>query len=62
MTFDHPSYQLVLYDATTGKEMGRATVLDTLSLNAGDEIGGYRIIRIRPESSREVVHADVVKV
>jgi hypothetical protein len=62
MTFDYPSYQLVLYDATTGKEVGRATVLETHGLNAGDEIGGYRILRVRPESSREVVHVDVEKI
>jgi hypothetical protein len=62
MTFDHRSYQLVLYDATTGKEVGRATVLDTHSLNVGDEIGGYRIIRMRPESTREVSQVDVVAV
>jgi len=29
MTFEHRTYQLVLYDATTGKEIRRATVLDT---------------------------------
>ena len=62
MTFDHPSYQLILYDATTGKEVGRATVLNTHSLNVGDEIGGYRIIRMRPESTREVSQVDVVAV
>jgi hypothetical protein len=62
MTFDHPSYQLVLYDAATGKEVGRATVLHTHSLNVGDEIGGYRIIRMRPESTREVSQVDVVAI
>jgi hypothetical protein len=62
MTFDHPSYQLVLYDAITGNEIGRATVLDSLSLNVGDEIGGYRIIRVRSESTREVGQVDVVKI
>ena len=62
MTFDHRSYQVVLYDATTGKEVGRATVLDTHSLNVGDEIGGYPIIRMRPESTREVSQVDVVAV
>ena len=61
MTFDHPSYQLALYDAATGKEVGRATVLVTHSLNVGDEIGGYRILRVRPESTREVLHVDVAK-
>jgi hypothetical protein len=62
VTFDHRSYQVVLYDATTGREVGRATVLDTHSLNVGDEIGGYRIIRMRPESTREVSQVDVVAV
>ena len=62
MTLDHPTYLLVLYDATTGKEIGRATVLITHSLNVGDEIGGYRIIRMRPESTREVGQVDVVAV
>ena len=62
MTFDDRSYQLVLHDATTGKEVGKAKVLDTHSLNVGDEIGGYRIVRVRPESTREVGHVDVVKV
>lgn len=62
MTLDHPSYQLVLYDATTGKEIGTATVLDTHSLNLGNEIGGYRIVCVRPESTREVRRVDVVKI
>lgn len=62
MTFDHPSYQLVLYDATTSKELRRATVLDTHRLNVGDDVGGYRIIRVRPESTREVGHVDVVQI
>jgi hypothetical protein len=62
MTFDHPSYQLVLHDSTTGKEIRRATVLDAHQLNVGDEIGGYRIIRVRPESTREVGHVDVVQI
>jgi len=62
MTFDHPSYQLVLYDATSGNEIRRATVLDTHRLNVGEEIGGYRILRIRPESTREVGHVDVVQI
>jgi hypothetical protein len=29
---------------------------------AGDEIGGYRILRVRPESTREVGHVDVVQI
>jgi len=62
MTFDHPCYQLVLYDATNGKEIRRATVVDTHRLNVGDEIGGHRIIRIRPQSTREVGHVDVVQI
>ena len=62
MTFDQPSYQLVLYDSTSGKEIRRATVLDTHRLDVGDEIGGYRIIRVRPESTREVGHVDVVQI
>jgi hypothetical protein len=61
MTFDSPSYQLVLYDATSGKEIRRATVRDRHQLNVGDEIGGYRIIRVRPESTQEVGHVDVVQ-
>jgi hypothetical protein len=40
----------------------RATVLDTHRLNVGDNIGGYRIIRVRPESTREVGHVDVTKI
>jgi hypothetical protein len=62
MTFDHPCYQLVLYDATNGKEIRRATVVDTHRLNVGDDIGRYRIIRIRPQSTREVGHVDVVQI
>lgn len=62
MTFEHRTYQLVLYDATTGKEIRRATVLDTHRLNVGDDIGGYRIVRVRPESTREVGHVDVVTI
>jgi hypothetical protein len=62
MMFDHPTYQLVLYDATSGKEIRRATVLDTHRLNVGDDIGGYRIIRVRPESTRDVGHVDVVQI
>ena len=46
------TYQLVLYDAATGKEIGRATVLDTHRLNVGDDLGEYRIVRVRPESTR----------
>jgi hypothetical protein len=61
MTYDDRSYQLVLYDATTGKEIRRATVLGTHRLNVGDDIGGYRIVRLRPESTREVGHVDVVQ-
>jgi hypothetical protein len=62
MTGDDCTYQLVLYDATTGKEIRRATVLDTHRLNVGDDIGGYRIVRVRPESTREVGHVDVVTI
>ncbi len=62
MTADDRTYQLVLYDATTGKEIRRATVLDTHRLNVGDDIGGYRIVRVRPESTREVGHVDVVTI
>lgn len=62
MTGDDRTYQLVLYDATTGKEISRATVLDTHRLNVGDDIGGYRIVRVRPESTREVGHVDVVTI
>jgi hypothetical protein len=62
MTLDDRTYQLVLYDATSGKEIGRATVLFTHSLNVGDEIGGYRIIRTRPESTPEVGQVDVVAI
>jgi hypothetical protein len=62
MTYDDRSYQLVLYDATTGKKIGTATVLDTHSLNVGDDIGGYRIVRVRPESTREVGQVDVVRI
>ena len=61
MTYDQPTYQLILHDPATGKEVGRATVLDTHRLNAGDEIGEYRIVRVRPESTRDVGHVDVVK-
>ena len=62
MTFEHRTYQLTLYDSATGKEIGRATVLDTHSLNVGDDIGGYRIVRVRPESTSEVREVDVVKI
>ena len=61
MTFDPRTYQLVLHNATTGKEVGKATVLDTHRLTVGDDIGGYRIVCVRPESTPEVVHVDVVK-
>ena len=60
MTYDYRSYQLVLYDATTGKEIRRATVLDTYRLDVGDDIGEYRVVRVRPESTREVGHVDVI--
>ena len=60
MTYDHRSYQLVLYDATTGKEIRRATVLHTHRLNVGDNIGEYQIVRVRPESTGEVGHVDVI--
>jgi hypothetical protein len=53
------TYQLVLYDAATGKEIRRATVLDIHRLNVGDDLGEYRIVRVRPESTREVGHVDV---
>jgi hypothetical protein len=53
------TYQLILYDAATGKEIGRATVLDTHRLNVGDDLGEYRIVRVRPESTREAGHVDV---
>jgi hypothetical protein len=62
MTYDHRSYQLVLYDATTGKEIRRATVLYTHRLNVGDNIGEYQIVRVRPESTGEVGHVEVVKI
>jgi len=62
MTYDYRSYQLVLHDATTGKEIRRATVLDTHRLNVGDNIGEYQIVRMRPESTREVGHVDVVQI
>jgi hypothetical protein len=62
MTFDDRTYQLVLYDARTGKEIRRATVLDTHQLNVGDDIGGSRIVRVRPESTREVGHVDIVQI
>jgi len=55
------TYQLVLYDAATGKEIRRATVLDTHRLNVVDDLGEYRIVRVRPESTREVGHVDVVQ-
>jgi hypothetical protein len=61
MIYDHRTYQLVLYDAATGKEIGRATVLDTYRLKVGDEIGEYRIVRFRPESTAQVGHIDVAK-
>jgi hypothetical protein len=62
MTFEDRTYQLVLYDATTGKEIGRATVLDSHRLNVGDDIGGYRIVRVRPETTAQIGHVDVTKI
>lgn len=62
MTFDERSYQLVLYDAITGKEIRRATVLDSHRLNVGDDIGGYRIVRVRPESTADMGHVDVEQI
>jgi hypothetical protein len=61
MTFDDPIYQLILYDAFTGKEIRRATVLDSHRLNVGDDIGGYRIVRVRPQSTAKIGHVDVEK-
>jgi hypothetical protein len=58
---DNRPYQLVLHDATTGKEIRRATARDPHRLNVRDDIRGYRIIRARPESTREVGHVDVVQ-
>jgi hypothetical protein len=60
VTDQHRTYQLVLYDASTGKEIKRATVLDTHRLNVGDDLGDYRIVRVRPESTGEVGHVDVI--
>jgi hypothetical protein len=62
MKHDPSSYRLTMYDATTGKEIGQATVLNTHTLNVGDFLGDYRITRIRPESTEEVRHVDVVKI
>jgi len=62
MILDDRTYQLVLYDATTGKEIRRATVRATHRLNVGDDVAGSRIIRVRPESTREVGHIDVVQI
>jgi hypothetical protein len=46
MTFDDCSYQLVIYNATTGKEIGRATVLDTHSLKVTlEDIGSFVLVR-----------------
>ena len=61
MTNDDRTYQLILYDATTGKEIRRATVLDTHRLNVGDDIGGYQIVRVRQDTTREVGHVDVIQ-
>ena len=62
MTFHDRSYKLVIYDAITGKEIGRATVLDSRRLDVGDDIEGYRIVRVRPESTADVGHVDVEKI
>jgi hypothetical protein len=62
MGLDYPTYKLVLYDADTGEHLGAATVLDSHRLNVGDDIGGYRIVRVRPESTREEGHVDVTRI
>ena len=62
MGLDYPTYKLVFYDANTGEKLGTATLLDSHRLNVGDDIGGYRIVRVRPESTREVGHVDVIKI
>ena len=62
MKSDWPTYRLVLHDNVTGEVIGTATVLDSHRLNAGEDIGGYRIARVRPESTREEGHVDVVKI
>ena len=51
-----------LHDSVTGEVIGTATVLDSHRLNVGEDIGGYRIARVRPESTREEGHVDVVKI
>jgi hypothetical protein len=62
MTSDWPTYRLVLHDNVTGEVIGTATVLDSHRLYVGQDIGGYRIARVRPESTRKEGHVDVVKV
>jgi hypothetical protein len=62
MTLDHPKLSASPLRRHNGKEIGTATVLDTHSLKLGDEIGGYRIVRVRPETTREVRRVDVVKI
>jgi hypothetical protein len=62
MGLDYPTYRLVLYDAKTGAQLGTATVLDSHKLNVGDDFAGYRIVRVRPESTREASHVDVTKI
>ena len=59
---DWHTYRLVLHDNVTGEVIGTATVLDSHRLNVGEEIGGYRIACVRPESTREEGHVDVVKI
>jgi hypothetical protein len=62
MGLDYPTYRLVLYDEKTGQQLGTATVLDSHRLSVGDDIAGYRIVRLRPESTPEVGHVDVTKI
>ncbi len=43
-TFTQHRNRLVLHEATSGNEIGRATVLDTHRLNVVDQVGNYRIV------------------
>lgn len=56
MKSDWVTYRLVLHDNVTGEVIGTATVLDSHRLNVEEEIGGYRIACVRPESTREEGH------
>lgn len=55
------TYELVCHDPNIGNELTRSTVAMIHRIREGEDIAGYRVIRIRPESTHDVWHVDVIK-